>query len=161
MAGTGTLVPPPELNFLWPPHPPGGRKGKRQRKRDTERVRRETQRDKESGQRQRETQRGRNTHRERPITHHRKPTAGTSLVVQCKYLLCNAGDAGSIPAGGIKIPHATEQLSPYTPTSEPTRSGAHVPHQKIPHATTKMKIPSASEFNTETPTKNLNLFKQL
>ena len=25
---------------------------------------------------------------------------------------CNAGDSGSIPGGGTKIPHAAEQLSP-------------------------------------------------
>ena len=49
MARTGTLVPAPELNFPWPPHPPpqGGRKSKRQRKGDTERVRRETQRERD------------------------------------------------------------------------------------------------------------------
>jgi len=79
-------------------------------------------------------------------------------VGQCNHLLCSAGDVGSIPAGEIKIQHATEQLSPCAPTAEPTRSGAHVPHQKIPHATTEMKIPRASEFDTETPTENLNLF---
>ena len=54
----------------------------------------------------------------------------------------NAGDAGSIPGRGTKIPHATRQLSPcvtttelthlneraHVPqTTEPTRSGAHAP----------------------------------
>ena len=32
---------------------------------------------------------------------------------------CNAGEEGSIPSQGTKIPHAPGQLSPYTPT-EPT-----------------------------------------
>ena len=31
-----------------------------------------------------------------------------------KNLLCNAGDTVSIPGQRIKIPHALEQLSPYT-----------------------------------------------
>ena len=31
----------------------------------------------------------------------------------------NAGEAGSIPGWGIKIPHATEQLSPHAATTEP------------------------------------------
>ena len=31
----------------------------------------------------------------------------------------NAGDAGSIPGRGTKIPHATEQLSPCTTTTKP------------------------------------------
>ena len=30
----------------------------------------------------------------------------------------NAGDMGSIPGGGTKIPHATGQLSPCTTTGE-------------------------------------------
>ena len=35
------------------------------------------------------------------------------LVVQwLKNLLCNAGDAGSIPGPGTKIPHAAGQLKP-------------------------------------------------
>ena len=53
-----------------------------------------------------------------------------------------AGDAGSIPGQGTKIPHAVGQLSPHTTTSEPvhlnqragvlqttepTHSGAYVP----------------------------------
>ena len=57
MAGTGTLVPAPELNFpsATSPHSPGGRKGKRQRKRDTERVRRETQRERQGMRTETET----------------------------------------------------------------------------------------------------------
>ena len=31
----------------------------------------------------------------------------------------NAGDAGSIPGRGTKIPHAVEQLSPRAATTEP------------------------------------------
>ena len=33
-----------------------------------------------------------------------------------KNLPSNAGDAGSIPGRGIKIPHAAEQLSPHAET---------------------------------------------
>ena len=40
---------------------------------------------------------------------------------------CNAGDAGSIPGLGTKIPPAAEQLSPHTTTTEPESSGARVP----------------------------------
>ena len=32
----------------------------------------------------------------------------------------NAGDAGSIPGWGTKIPHATGQLGPHATTTEPT-----------------------------------------
>ena len=31
-----------------------------------------------------------------------------------RNILCNAGDTGLIPGQGIKIPHATKQLSPNT-----------------------------------------------
>ena len=110
-------------------------------------------------ERHRETRnedRDRDTERERPVT--TENTAGTSLVLQCKHLLCSAGDVGSIPVGEIKIQRAADQLSPCAPTAEPARSGAHGPHQKTPHTATEMKIPCTSEFDTETPTKNLNLF---
>ena len=43
----------------------------------------------------------------------------------------NAGDVGSIPARGTKIPHATGQLSPCTTTTEPA------PQVEIPRAATK------------------------
>ena len=36
-----------------------------------------------------------------------------------KNLPCNAGDAGSTPGRGTKIPHAVEQLSPDAVTPEP------------------------------------------
>ena len=52
----------------------------------------------------------------------------------------NAGDAGSIPGQGTRIPHATEKLSPratttefaylespHATTTEPTRPGARAP----------------------------------
>ena len=44
----------------------------------------------------------------------------------------NAGDAGSIPGQGTKIPHATGQLSLRATTNEPAHSGAH--------ATTREKL---------------------
>ena len=58
----------------------------------------------------------------------------------------NAGDAGSIPSQGTKIPHAMGQLSPCTTTTEltapqlelkttePTSSGTHEPQLQSPHA---------------------------
>ena len=48
-----------------------------------------------------------------------------------KNLSCNAGDAGSIPGQGMKIPHAMGQLSPRATTTEP------VPQLESPHAATK------------------------
>ena len=36
-----------------------------------------------------------------------------------KNLLSNAGDVGSIPGWGTKIPHAVGQLSPCATTTEP------------------------------------------
>ena len=41
-----------------------------------------------------------------------------------KNLPCNAGDMGSIPGQGANIPHAIEQLSPCTTSTEPETSGA-------------------------------------
>ena len=38
-----------------------------------------------------------------------------------KNLPSNAGDVGSIPGQGTKIPHATGQLNPSTTTTEPAR----------------------------------------
>ena len=54
-----------------------------------------------------------------------------------KTLPCNAGYLGLIPGRGTKVPHAVEQLGPYTTTGE-----SYVPQQKIPHIA--MKIPSAT-----------------
>ena len=47
---------------------------------------------------------------------------------------CNAGDAGSIPGWGTKIPHAVGQLSPRAATTEPTHSGACMLQLQSPHA---------------------------
>ena len=59
-----------------------------------------------------------------------------------KGLPCNGGDTDSIPGPGTKIPHASEQLSPLTTTTEPTGSRAHhneftCLNEKIPCATIK------------------------
>ena len=53
----------------------------------------------------------------------------------------NAGDAGSIPGRGTKIPHAAGQLSPRAATTELTRPGACAPRleREKPHATAREK----------------------
>ena len=68
----------------------------------------------------------------------------------------NAGDAGSIPGQGTRIPHAAGQISPSATTTElaclnkrarmlqttePTHPGAHTPQleRENPHATTREK----------------------
>ena len=74
-----------------------------------------------------------------------------------KNLPSNAGDAGSIPGWGTKIPHATRQLSPHTTTTElgylnerarvpqttePTDPGTHAPQlerEKNANTTTREK----------------------
>ena len=50
---------------------------------------------------------------------------------------CNAGDAGSIPGWGSKIPYASEQLSLSATTTETTCSEAHIPELENPCTTTK------------------------
>ena len=47
----------------------------------------------------------------------------------------NAGDAGSIPGWGAKIPHATGQLSPCATTTQLTPQR----ERENPHATTRGK----------------------
>ena len=47
-----------------------------------------------------------------------------------KNLPCNAGDAGSIPGWGTKIPHTAEQLSLSTATTEPEHPGACMPQTR-------------------------------
>ena len=47
---------------------------------------------------------------------------------------CNAGDLGSIPGKGTKIPHATEQLSPGTATTKAECSKARTPQLECPWA---------------------------
>ena len=49
-----------------------------------------------------------------------------------KNPLCSAGDAGSIPGQGTKIPHAMEQLSPHATTAEAACSRAHAPQLESP-----------------------------
>ena len=39
-----------------------------------------------------------------------------------------AGDEGSIPGLGTKIPHATEQLNPYTTTTEAKHCNKNILH---------------------------------
>ena len=46
-----------------------------------------------------------------------------------KNLFCNAGDEGSIPGQGTKIPHAPEQLTPHAATRRP------VSHKEISYMT--------------------------
>ena len=48
------------------------------------------------------------------------------------YLPCRAGDAGPIPVGRTKVPHATRQLSPHTAAREPARSRPHAPQLEKP-----------------------------
>ena len=56
----------------------------------------------------------------------------------------NAGDVGSIPGEGTKIPHAVEQLSWSAATAEPASSRACAPQlEETLHAVTR-KSPSAS-----------------
>ena len=44
----------------------------------------------------------------------------------------NAGDTGSIPGRGARIPHAAGQLSPRTTATEPTCSGARTTTREKP-----------------------------
>ena len=56
--------------------------------------------------------------------HQQHRSRGTSLEVQgSRPCACKAGGAGLIPGPGIKIPHATEQLSPSaaTKTMQPNK----------------------------------------
>ena len=55
----------------------------------------------------------------------------------------NAGDAGSIPGPGTKIPHAAGQLRPRATTTEPEHSGAHVP---------QLALEKPTRHNKEEPT---------
>ena len=48
------------------------------------------------------------------------------------YLPCRAGDAGPIPVGRTKVPHATGQLSPHTAAREPAQSRRHAPQLEKP-----------------------------
>ena len=87
----------------------------------------------------------------------------------------NAGDAGSIPGRGTKIPHDTGQLSPRTTTTElarlnerahvpqttePTHPGAGPPQleREHPHAATKEKRLSRNE-DPKQPKKTIIIIK--
>jgi len=48
---------------------------------------------------------------------------------------CNAGDVGSIPGQGTKIPHAKKQPSLSNAATEPSRSRAHGSQLEGPSAT--------------------------
>ena len=54
-----------------------------------------------------------------------------------KTLPCNSGDMGSITGRGIKIAHATKQLSPRTTTTESMHSKTLVPQLESPYIKTK------------------------
>ena len=67
---------------------------------------------------------------------------GTSLAVQWLRITYNAGDAGSIPGQGTKIPHAAEQLSPRATTREkPARFNerSHMPQLRPTRGSQKKK----------------------
>ena len=77
-----------------------------------------------------------------------------------KNLPCNAGDVGSIPGWGTKIPRATEQLNLQAVTTEPmSHNWAHEPQleyarnkvlhdaKMIPHATTKTQCSHTHKKN--------------
>ena len=59
---------------------------------------------------------------------------------------CNAGDTGSIPGWGTKIPHAVGQLSPRATTTEPARAGAHLPQlERSPVTATQSPMHAATK----------------
>ena len=63
----------------------------------------------------------------------------------------NAGDVGSIPGRGTKIPHATGQLSPHATTTELTRlERARVPQTTEPTCS-GARTPKLRREKTRTP----------
>ena len=78
------------------------------------------------------SQRGHLLHRHAPLPIFLSPHSNTHSYTQSdlgfrlgfpgvsdgKDSACNVGDLGSIPGGGIKIPHATGQLSPHAVSTE-------------------------------------------
>ena len=58
-----------------------------------------------------------------------------------KNLPCNAGDVGSIPGQGTKIPHALEQLSLCATATEPTCSAACAPQLESLHHMQRSHMP--------------------
>ena len=71
----------------------------------------------------------------------------------------NAGDAGSIPGQGTKIPYATGQLSPHATITELARLNerekTRTPQGKILHASTK--IPCTATKTQCIPPKNQSI----
>ena len=61
------------------------------------------------------------------------------MVQWLRILPTSAGDTGSIPGWGTKIPHATGQLSPCATITEPMHSGACVLQLEIPRGATTTK----------------------
>ena len=59
-----------------------------------------------------------------------------------KYLPFNAGDTGSIPGPGTKIPHAVGQLSSRVPTTEPNLPAARA---RSPCAATRTRHKETEE----------------
>ena len=57
-----------------------------------------------------------------------------------RNLSCNAGDAGSIPGRGTKIPHATGQLSSHATTRETVYHNYRAHMLWSPHATTRETV---------------------
>ena len=67
-------------------------------------------------------------------------------------LPASAGDVGSIPGRGTKIPHAMGQLSPHAATTEPVLCRACAPRLESPHAaTTEPVYPGARTTTREKP----------
>ena len=58
-----------------------------------------------------------------------------------KNLPCNAGEAGLVPGGRTKIPHASGQLSPQAAAMESVcllKREVHVPQLQVLHDTSKI-----------------------
>ena len=66
-----------------------------------------------------------------------------------KNLPPNAGDAGSIPGQGTKIPHAVGQLRPRATTTEPTRRKYRAHALWSLHTTTREKPEKPTCYSEE------------
>ena len=62
---------------------------------------------------------------------------------------CNAGDLGSIPGQGTRIPHALEQAGLCFATTEPKWCKKKIPHHtlQILHATTKTQCSQINKYS--------------
>ena len=58
----------------------------------------------------------------------------------------NAGDVGSIPGQGARIPHATGHLGPCATTAEPVHSRARTPQLERLHAATTEPVCSGAHM---------------